>query len=266
MEPDGDLDTDDLPLRANANQIRVRHYVLDLTVQLHDKVIAGSIVLFLEPVVEATDGAGVGLGQTDEHMAGSPCKGCMDSTEALVSGGSTVYESASMSDYGTKAGPKPETSPLALSVGTSRESTSDDGDFTLVLDCCDLDVLQVEELDVTSVPSMSTLLEEVRDQHPRDCSAAMLQRLVSMPSAHWRRQHQLFSDCSGAPGSPEAGPVEFHTDRWSLQVKKRGITSPVDFPRGLRVSYETRPAGRSIRWTQDQDKRSVIIINTNGNP
>ena len=256
MEPDGDQDTDDLPLRANANQIRVRHYVLDLTVQLHNKVIAGSVALFLEPVVEATDGAGVGLRQTD--MARSPCEGYMDSSEALVSGESTVNESASMSNCGTRAGPIPETRPL--SVGTSLESTSDDGDFTLVLDCCDLDILQVEELDVTSVPSMSNLLEEVRDHHPGDRSAAMLQRLVSMPSAHWRRQHQLFSECSGAPGNPEAGPVEFHTDRWSLRVKKRGITSPVNFPRGLRVSYETRPAGRSIRWTQDQDKRSVTIM------
>uniref|UniRef100_A0A8C4ZUV9 Aminopeptidase O (putative) n=1 Tax=Gadus morhua TaxID=8049 RepID=A0A8C4ZUV9_GADMO len=260
MEPDGDQDTDDLPLRANANQIRVRHYVLDLTVQLHNKVIAGSIALFLEPVVEATDGAGVGLRQTD--MARSPCEGYMDSSEALVSGESTVNESASMSNCGTRAGPIPETSPL--SVGTSLESTSDDGDFTLVLDCCDLDILQVEELDVTSVPSMSNLLEEVRDRHPRDRSAAMLQRLVSMPSAHWRRQHQLFSECSGAPGNPEAGPVEFHTDRWSLRVKKRGITSPVNFPRGLRVSYETRPAGRSIRWTQDQDKR--VCVYTAGSP
>ena len=259
MEPDGDLETDDLPLRANTNQIRVRHYVLDLTVQLHNQVIAGTIVLFLEPVLEAINGAEVGLGQTDKHNARSPCKGCMDSTEAFVSGESTVEESASMSNYGTKAGPKLETSPL--SVGTSRESTSDDGDFTLVLDCCDLDILQVEELDVTSVPSMSTLLEEVRDLYPRDRSAAMLQRLVSMPSAHWRRQHQLFSECSRAPGSPEAGPVEFHTDRWSLQVTKRGITSPVDFPRGLRVSYETRPAARSIRWTRDQDKRSVRSTN-----
>ncbi|CAL8344961.1 unnamed protein product [Lota lota] len=267
MEPDGDLDTDDLPLRANTNHIRVRHFVLDLTVQLHNKVIAGSIVLFLEPVVEATDGAGVGLGQTDKYMARSPCEvRCMDSTEALVSGESTVDESASMSSYGTKAVPKPETAPVAgpLSVGTSRESTSDDGDFTLVLDCCDLNVLQVEELDVTAVPSMSTLLEEVRDQPPRDRSAAMLQRLVSMPSAHWRRQHQLFSECSGAPGSPEAGPVEFHTDHWSLQVKKKGITSPVDFPRALRVSYETRPVGRSIRWTQDQDKR--VCVYTAGSP
>ncbi|CAL8331003.1 unnamed protein product [Arctogadus glacialis] len=260
MEPDGDLDTDDLPLRANANQIRVRHYVLDLTVQPHNKVIAGSIALFLEPVVEATDGAGVGLRQTD--MARSPCEGYMESTEALVSGESTVNESASMPNCGTRAGPIPETSPL--SVGTSLESTSDDGDFTLVLDCCDLDILQVEELDVTSVPSMSNLFEEVRDHHPRDRSAAMLQRLVSMPSAHWRRQHQLFSECSGAPGSPEAGPVEFHTDRWSLRVKKRGITSPVNFPRGLRVSYETRPAGRSIRWTQDQDKR--VCVYTAGSP
>ena len=61
MEPDGDLETDDLPLRANTNQIRVRHYVLDLTVQLHNQVIAGTIVLFLEPVLEAINGAEVGL-------------------------------------------------------------------------------------------------------------------------------------------------------------------------------------------------------------
>ncbi|KAJ3603776.1 hypothetical protein NHX12_028517, partial [Muraenolepis orangiensis] len=249
MEPDGDHDShaDDLPLRANTNHIRVRHYVLDLTVQLHNRVIAGSIVLFLEPAVESA-ADGVVLGQTDEVLARSPCEaaGCMDSAEASGSGEST-------------AGAAP------LSDGTSRESPSDDGDFTLVLDCCDLNILNVEALDVTSVTSMSGLSDEVRGDRPsRDRSAAMLRKLFSMPSAHWRRQHQLFSECSGAPASLDAGPVEFHTDRWSLQVKKRGVTTPADFPRALRVSYETRPVGHSVRWTRDQDKR--VCVYTAGSP
>lgn len=264
MEPDH---ADDLPLRANTNHIRVRHYVLDLTVQLHTKVIAGSIVLFLEPVVGATDRDGVGSGRTDNQAtAGSPCDaGCLESTEGSGSVESTVGEPAStMSSVGTGARAKPQTAPAVanpLSDRTSHKSAGDDEDFTLVLDCCDLRILHVEALDVTSVAPMSTLLDEVGDRRLRDRSAAMLQKLVSMPSADWRWQHRLFSACSrAAPSSPEeAGSVlEFHTDPWSLQVRQRGVRRPGDFPRALRVRYETRPAGRSVRWTRDQDERCVI--------
>ncbi|XP_071750888.1 aminopeptidase O [Centroberyx gerrardi] len=252
MEPDGDLDpdSDDLPLRANTSHILVRHYVLDLTVDFDRRVISGSVVLFLEPGprvedgVEAEDGDGDGEGveKGDKSQAGEG-----DGSES-------------------QAGDEAEDA-RSSHTDASWESTSD-GDFTLVLDCCDLAVSKVEELDVTSVSAMSSLLEGVPRERsevsPISQSAALIQKLISIPSGQWRQQHQLFSRCSRAPGSQDGGSLRFHTDRWSLQVRKSGVTSPQEFPRALRVCYETRPAGGSIRWTKDQDHR--VCVYTAGSP
>ncbi|XP_077600432.1 aminopeptidase O-like isoform X1 [Stigmatopora nigra] len=129
------------------------------------------------------------------------------------------------------------------------------GPFTLILDCCDIAVSKVEEVNVTF---LSDFFNGVR---PPD----LIQALVSMPSAQWRRQQELFSACSRAPGVEQDGePMCFHTDRWSLQVWKQGVSSPKDFPRALRISYETKPTGASVRWTQDQDNRACVY--TAGSP
>ncbi|KAM3868152.1 aminopeptidase O [Diretmus argenteus] len=237
MEPDGDLDpdTDDLPLRANTNHILVRHYVLDLTVHFNRRVISGSIVLFLEP------GPGVVAGPEEDDRAGEG-----EVVGEGESGKSCVGSRSSHSE-------------------ASLESTSD-GDFTLVLDCCDLIVSKVEELDVTNVSAMSSLLEEVTGERPgvSNQSAALIQKLVSFPSSQWRQQHHLFSQCSHAPSSQDGGSLHFHTDRWSLQVRKRGVVTPQEFPQALRVCYETRPEGGSVRWTKDQDNR--VCVYTAGSP
>ncbi|XP_072289221.1 aminopeptidase O [Eucyclogobius newberryi] len=85
-----------------------------------------------------------------------------------------------------------------------------------------------------------------------------------MPPQSWREQHRLYSECSRAAAVREEGPLWFCTDRWSLQVRKRGVLSPQQFPRALRIFYETRPTGGSVRWTRDQDKRSCVY--TAGSP
>ncbi|TKS78544.1 Aminopeptidase O [Collichthys lucidus] len=95
-------------------------------------------------------------------------------------------------------------------------------DTGAVLDCCDLDVSKVEEVDVTSVSAMSDLLPE------------------------------------------DGNSLHFYRDRWSLQVRKKGVTSPLEFPRALRICYETRPTGASVKWTKDQDNR--VCVYTAGSP
>lgn len=144
--------------------------------------------------------------------------------------------------------------------------TTSDSDFTLVLDCCDLSVSKVEEVDVTSVSASSASSLEVPPQTARVTTLSpqtvFLQKLMSVPSSRWREQHQLFSQCSRAPRAQDGGQLCFHTDRWSLQVRKRGVASPQEFPRALRISYETRPTGGSVRWTKDQDNRCVSAFNT----
>uniref|UniRef100_A0A672ZM43 Aminopeptidase O (putative) n=1 Tax=Sphaeramia orbicularis TaxID=375764 RepID=A0A672ZM43_9TELE len=143
------------------------------------------------------------------------------------------------------------------------------GDFqAAVLDCCDLDVSKVEEVDVGSVSAMSCLSVE----HPPETAgfasltpqAALIQNLISMPSNLWRQQHQCYSQCSSAPCAQDGNSLPFHTDRWSLQVRKKGAATSQEFPRVLRIFYETRPTGGSVRWTKDQDNR--VCVYTAGSP
>lgn len=213
MDPDGDLnpDKDDLPLRANTNHILVRHYELDLSVAFDRRVINGRITLFLEPC------SAVGTGTKDDTGPGAD--------EAVLCKGKTI-----------------QSSPLW-------KTTSDD-DFTLVLDCCDLDVSKVEEVDAASVSSVTCLASEVTSE-----TSGVVQKFLSMPSSRWRQKHQLFSACGRAPGVQSGSPLHFCRDRWSLQIRKIGVASPQDFPRALRICYETKPMGGSVRWTKDQDNR-----------
>ncbi|XP_049434837.1 aminopeptidase O isoform X2 [Epinephelus fuscoguttatus] len=282
MEPDGDLnpDTDDLPLRANTNHILVRHYVLDLTVHFERKVISGSVVFFLEPcsgvVTTVKDDTGPGAGdgaRTVEARGSQNAFVCRSQDEDTVEDGTKGLEETTTSIekmFGAvEGGSQLQTAAKTKSIQSSHlwETTSD-GDFTLVLDCCDLNVSRVEEVDVTSVSAMSNLLPEVDCERSGVSSvnsqAAFIQAIISTPSSQWRQKHQLFSLCSCASGAQDGASLHFQRDRWSLQVRKKGVASPQEFPRAVRICYETRPTGGSVRWTKDQDDR--VCVYTAGSP
>uniref|UniRef100_A0A8C4F105 Aminopeptidase O (putative) n=1 Tax=Dicentrarchus labrax TaxID=13489 RepID=A0A8C4F105_DICLA len=257
MEPDGDLNpnTDDLPLRANTNHILVRHYVLDLTVHFDRKVISGSAILFLEPCSGVGTNAGTGEGAGTVGAGGS-----QDGSVCRFPGVDEVED-------GTKELGQTAAENENIQSSHLWETTSD-SDFTLVLDCCDLDVSKVEALDITSVSAMSSLEPEVVSEwlggRSENSQAAFVQSLISMPSSRWRQKHQLFLLCSRAPGAQYGNSLHFHRDRWSLQVRKKGVASPQEFPRTVRICYETRPTGGSVRWTKDQDNR--VCVYTAGSP
>lgn len=48
--------SEDLPLMANVDEVRVNHYILDLTVKFREQIMKGSIVLFIEPTTEEVTG------------------------------------------------------------------------------------------------------------------------------------------------------------------------------------------------------------------
>ncbi|XP_044051847.1 aminopeptidase O isoform X4 [Siniperca chuatsi] len=285
MEPDGDLnpDTDDLPLRANTNHILVRHYVLDLTVHFDRKVISGSVVLFLEPRSEvgtnAEDYTGPGTIEAGRNQDGSVCSfRDVDVMEGDTKGlGKTMARVEKM--FGAREKDKADfQAPSEVGSQTAGETeniqsshswkTTSDSDFTLVLDCCDLDVSKVEEVDVTSVSATSSLLQEVASERSGVSSVnpqtAFIQNLISLPSSRWRQKHQLFLLCSRAPGAQDGSSLHFRRDQWSLQVRKKGVVSPQEFPCALRICYETRPTGGSVMWTKDQDNR--VCVYTAGSP
>ncbi|XP_067250994.1 aminopeptidase O isoform X2 [Chanodichthys erythropterus] len=252
--PDVDLDPnkDDLPLRANTNHMLVRHYVLDLTVHFQRKVIGGSIVLFLAP--------GIGSCKQGEPGSGS-------NTEAQ-----NISQVSCKHDVSSPITPEPnevipieESSCLSGGNYVSNVFWGDESEeFTLVLDCCDLMVSKVEEVDVTAVPNLNKLDIDQRYANADHPSSSLVQRLVSMPSVCWRSQHELYLQCSRSPTILNAQPLRFHTDRWSLQIRKEGVCSPHDFPSAVRIWYETKPTGGSVRWTKDQDGRCCVY--TMGSP
>lgn len=259
MEQDNDLhpDTDDLPLRANTNHILVKHYVLNLTVHIDRKVISGSVVLFLEPCptggINAEDNVQIVApvqvgGCGSEHML----QDVHPIQESKRNFGKTASKENTMDEFQVSSG-------ITLQSSPDWEDTSDE-DFTLVLDCCDIYVVKVEEVDISSLSFMSDLQSDSTSETSAVSaanlnSAAFAENVISMPSSQWKRKHQLYLLSTHAPGVQDGSSLHFYRDQWSLQVRKMGISSPLEFPRALRICYETKPSGRSVRWTKDQDNR-----------
>lgn len=259
MEPDSDLhpDTDDLPLRANTNHILVKHYVLNLTVHIDRKVISGSVVLFLKPC----PAGGINAEDNVEIVAPVQVGGC--GSECMLQDVHPIQESKR--NYWKMASKENTMDKSHVSSGATLQSSpgwedTSDEDFTLVLDCCDIHVVKVEEVDVSSLSFMSDL----QSDHTSETSAvsagnlkssAFAQKVISMPSSQWKQKHQLFLLSTHAPGVQDGSSLHFYRDQWSLQVRKMGISSPLEFPCALRICYETKPSGRSVRWTKDQDNR-----------
>uniref|UniRef100_A0A8C1FPM9 Aminopeptidase O (putative) n=1 Tax=Cyprinus carpio carpio TaxID=630221 RepID=A0A8C1FPM9_CYPCA len=256
MESNRDLDLDpnkdDLPLRANTNHMLVRHYVLDLTVHFQRKVIGGSIVLFLEPgVVSSKQGEAGSISNTP--------------VQNLSQVSSKHDVSSPITPEPNKVRPPEEPSHLCGGNDVSSVLWGDESeDFTLVLDCCDLTVSKVEELDVTTVDDLKKLDVDQQHANTDHPSSSLVQRVVSMPSVCWRLQHELYVQCSRSPTVHNAQPLRFHTDQWSLQIRKEGVCAPHDFPRAVRICYETKLTGGSVRWTKDQDGRCCVY--TMGSP
>lgn len=232
---------DDLPLRANTNHILVRHYVLDLSVDFQTETIGGNIVLFLEPC-RGSDRTG------ELDLVPSSWKDDLNSPYVHNAENGRDFKSVTHA-------PK-----IMASQGSQNDANNmswDDvgKDFTLILDCCDLLVSKVEEVDVCTVSELRKLLEvdQAALDSTQDSSFGLVQRLISIPSARWRQQQDLYVQCSCAHAVRQTEPLLFHMDQWSLQIRKKGVRSPHAFPRALRIWYKTKPTGGSVRWTKDQD-------------
>ncbi|KAL4630061.1 aminopeptidase O isoform X1 [Arapaima gigas] len=255
--PDLDPSRDDLPLKANTNHMLVRHYVLDLTVHFESKVFEGSIFLVLE--------ARKGPGEFCEAGSGTATK----SHHILVKDLGAPQYPSDASDTACGGSDTRLTSDISGRHGdgfteASWESESR-GDFVLVLDCCDLVVTQVEEVDVTLVPGIQAMLGEDEKGVKSTCpSTPLLQQLISLPAACWEQQHRLYRHCSQAPAPSGGGDLLYRIDKWSLQIRKKGVRSPHNFPCGLRIWYKTKPEGTSVRWTRDQSGRCCVY--TIGSP
>uniref|UniRef100_A0A2K6LJ62 Aminopeptidase O (putative) n=1 Tax=Rhinopithecus bieti TaxID=61621 RepID=A0A2K6LJ62_RHIBE len=271
LDPAGD----DLPLMANTSHILVKHYVLDLDVDFESQVIEGTIVLFLE------DGnrfkkQNSSIEEACQSESNKACNfGMPEPCHVPVTNARTFSSEMEYNDFAICSKGEKDTSDKdgnhdnqehASGISSSKYccDTGNHGseDFLLVLDCCDLSVLKVEEVDVAAVPGMekftrspelTVVSEELRNQIVRE--------LVTLPANRWREQLDYYARCSQAPG---CGELLFDTDTWSLQIRKTGAQTATDFPHAIRIWYKTKPEGRSVTWTSDQSGSPCVY--TVGSP
>ncbi|NWW91154.1 AMPO Aminopeptidase, partial [Rhynochetos jubatus] len=278
METQLDPMKDDLPLMANTSYMLVKHYILDLDVDFESKIIEGIIVLFFETgsryrktsstgkegCQSQFDGTGAGRAPEPCHIPVTNVNACSSETgynDSAVCG----KGEEDISDKNGNHSNGDQASGISSSKECDDIENHGNKDFLLVLDCCDLSVLKVEEVDVAAVSGIekftrsakltgvSRELENLRNQ--------IVHELVTLPADRWKEQLYYFTRCSQAPG---CGELLFTTGTWSLEIRKSGIQTPTDFPHAIRIWYKTKPEGRSVTWTTDQSGRPCVY--TMGSP
>ncbi|XP_032873587.1 aminopeptidase O isoform X3 [Amblyraja radiata] len=268
-----DPNKDDLPLMANTSFMLVRHYVLDLAVNFDREVINGTIVLFLETSKvynKPANAEGAGRhpslqGSLETGQLGPSCSlacACKDKMSNLANYGDGRVTNVNSCNHSNNE--------WAGGISGTREHCGDGDDFVLVLDCCDLVVNKVEEVNVVATAGIDKLIridmikpEDGIYSHglQNDLQSSILDAILGLAAEDWQEQHNYYMQCSEAPGYSE---LQFQTDMWSLKIKKPGVQSPKDFPRVLRIWYETKPEGGSVKWTKDQVGRPCVY--TAGSP
>ncbi|XP_018413369.1 PREDICTED: aminopeptidase O [Nanorana parkeri] len=264
-----DQDADDLPLMANTSQILVKHFALDLDVNFDSQTLSGSVVLFLHPAFagEVT----TSKAQLAEANEVQRCESPMPQLNICPS--HSNVKDATLRDIGERDtsdkcdhhGNRKQTTEITSSGNCCDRRNHGSADFVLVLDCCDLAVLKVEEVDVTAVPVTTNYMCSTQTSHGSKQQLPdtlnMPPELEASPASRWKDQLSYYMQCSQAPG---CGELIFVTDSWSLQIRKAGVKMPCAFPSAVRMWYKTTANGRSVKWTKDQSGRPCVY--TFGSP
>ncbi|NWR93495.1 AMPO Aminopeptidase, partial [Furnarius figulus] len=276
MDTELDPMKDDLPLMANTSYMLVKHYVLDLNVDFKSKVIDGSIVLFFETGSQYRKTSSTGKECCQSHFdesckkrSSEPCHIPMTSVSACSSKYNDFAASGKGEEDTSDGNGSHSNSEQASGISSSKDccDTENHGnkDFLLVLDCCDLSVLKVEEVDVTAVSGIEKFTRSAKltdvSKELENLRNHIVHELITLPADCWKDQLYYFAHCSQAPG---CGELLFTTGPWSLEIRKSGIQTPADFPHAIRIWYKTKPDGRSVTWTTDQSGRPCVY--TMGSP
>ncbi|XP_043834849.1 aminopeptidase O isoform X1 [Dromiciops gliroides] len=273
MEMALDPSRDDLPLMANTSHILVKHYELDLDVDFESHVIEGAIIIFLEPGsgcknLSGPDGGSGPPSESSESGQVEPCHMPVTNLGAfspeMISkdlAGCDKSEKDS-SDRSGNHGSREQTYRISSSKNCSDPGNHGSEDFLLILDCCDLSVLKVEEVDATAVPGIERFTRSAKLPNvSKELRNQIVHELVTLPADHWKEQFYYYACCSQAPG---CGELLFTSSTWSLQIRKMGVKTATDFPHIIRIWYKTKPEGRSVTWTTDQSGRPCVY--TMGSP
>ncbi|KAF5912645.1 hypothetical protein HPG69_007634 [Diceros bicornis minor] len=171
-----DPSQDDLPLMANTSHTLVKHYVLDLDVDFKSQIIEGTIVLFFESGSRFKKQSS-STEETCQSESNEACKFRMpEACHIPVTNTRTFSSKMGYNDFTVCGKGEKDTSGKdgnhdnreQASGISSSEYCCDTGnheseDFLLVLDCCDLSVLKVEEVDVAAVPEPEEAFGKMQD-------------------------------------------------------------------------------------------------------
>uniref|UniRef100_A0A8D0KKE2 Aminopeptidase O (putative) n=1 Tax=Salvator merianae TaxID=96440 RepID=A0A8D0KKE2_SALMN len=279
MKMELDFTRDDLPLMSNTSHMLVKHYVLDLAVDIKSHVVAGNIVLFFDSNSRCRKGNDEQMEEACHSWSGETCHipapgasyiPMPDASTCSTKSGCNDFAVCGKGEHDTsdKNGShsnREQTSGISSSKNCCDIEIHGSEDFVLVLDCCDLCVLKVEEVDVAVVPgiqkftSSAKLMDVSKDL--RVLRNQIVRELVTLPADCWREQLHYYKQCSQAPA---CGELPFVVDTWSLEIRKAGVHLPKDFPQAIRIWYRTKPEGRSLSWTTDQSNRPCVY--TLGSP
>ncbi|KAM9329035.1 aminopeptidase O [Gastrophryne carolinensis] len=261
-------ETEDLPLMANTSHILVKHFALDLDVCFDNEIISGNVVLFFQPV-------------NSKDFIKEICPSCPSSSGGGQKTGTSVLNLGACTSVSSKThtaigeedmpvkcdhyGNRHQNPGITSSENTLDRANQVSDDFSVVLDCCDLLVVKVEEIDVTAVPGIGkSIVSSQSSLGPEQQGPTIHQMppgLESLPASQWKEQLSYYTLCSLAPGCEE---LIFNTDPWSVHIRKAGVKVPQEFPSVIRIWYKTTANGRSVKWTKDQSGRPCVY--TFGSP
>lgn len=270
-----DPSRDDLPLMANTSHMLVKHYILDLDVDFGNRVIEGNIVLFFGDgdrfKIQPSSTQETFQMKSEEAYIFRTAEPChvpeMDSSTFSPKMGHrefAVYGKGDHDAFDNDGNHDNQEHDSELSSSKYCCDTGNPGreDFLLVLDCCDLSVLKVEEVDVAAVPGLEKFTKAPKlSTTPEKLRRKIVRDLVALPAGAWREQLDCYARCSQAPG---CGELLFDSDNWSLQIRKMGASTAADFPHAIRIWYKTKPEGQSVAWASDQNGRPCVY--TMGSP
>ncbi|XP_064901891.1 aminopeptidase O isoform X7 [Columba livia] len=277
METQLDPMKDDLPLMANTSHMLVKHYVLDLDVDFKSKVIEGIIVLFFETGSRYRKTSSTGEESCQPQFDGACKMRASELCRIPVTNVSACSSKKECNDFAV-CGKGEDTSDKSCNHSNKEQASGistlknccdienhGNKDFLLILDCCDLSVLKVEEVDVAAVSGTEKFTTSAKltdaSEEMENLRNQIVHELVTLPADRWKEQLYYFTCCSKAPG---CGELLFTTSTWSLEIRKSGIQTPTDFPHAIRIWYKTKPEGKSVTWTTDQSGRPCVY--TMGSP
>ncbi|XP_052095484.1 aminopeptidase O-like isoform X1 [Mytilus californianus] len=104
-------------------------------------------------------------------------------------------------------------------------------DFKMILDCCDIEVDYVEELDMP--------LYMFKDLVENNHNKSLYENLTLVVRT--------------------LGKLKWEYGKHSVSVWKEGVKTESHFPGVIRIHYRTKPTGQSLKWTLDQDEKWCVF-------